>query len=423
MIDTPDDLLLLETEHLARDLLLNADETRRSVASLLDGWTPVIRAASAYFAPETVTPCGQVLEIGRGLRRDAWDWIGKAAPDPRLSRIRELLEDASSAPETARSASRRQNAVLQTCYIATHAVAGALDRYGARLRNDESTRAHGQLVAALSLRVQSAEQILDAQLSVRPTARPADGSAQTLATAIAAWDRALHDALVEKTPDPRVLLVNANVAIGLLRRAAEIASVAAAKGELDSSTVHSRILPALQPATERWERARDTWRGLAPATTGMPSPIAAAAHTLHRALHPLQTDSGPQTSLALRLAIMATVEAAHLQVAATRRSDLKGMASGVSALTQAVFDHVPGARSLTLWRQLERLDGPAPISIPAQVRTEMLRQAVGTLQAATLAASASHGLIEVGVRKVAPTREMIPPVPRVRQRGGLDRRL
>jgi hypothetical protein len=421
MIDTPDDLLLLEAEHLARDLLLNADETQGAAASLLNGWTPVIRAASAYFAPETVTPCSQVLEIGRGFRRDAWDWIGRGVPDPRLSRIRELFEDASSAEETARRVPPRRNAVLQTCYVATHAVAGAVDRYGARLRNDESTRAHGQLVAALSSRVRSAEQILDAQLSVGHTARPTGGSAQTLVAAIAAWDRALHDALVEKTPDPRVLLVSANVSIGLLRRAAEIASVAAVNGELDSLTVHSRVLPALQPVTERWERARDTWRGLAPATTGMPYPIAAAAHTLHRALHPLQSDSGPQTSLALRLAIMATVEAAHLQVAATRRSDLKGMASGVSALTQAVFDHVPGARSLTLWRQLERLDGPVPISIPAQVRTEMLRQAASTVEAAILAASASHGLIEVEAREVRRTRSMIPPVSGASQRRGVDR--
>jgi len=424
MIDTPDDLLLFEAEHLARDLLLNADETQGAVASLLNGWTPVIRAASAYFAPETVTPCSQVLEVGRGLRRDAWDWIGKAAPDPRLSRVRELFEDASSAQETVRRVPSRRNAVLQTCYVATHAVAGAVDRYGATLRKDESTRAHGQLVAALGSRVRSAEQILDAQLSFPPTvARPAGGPAQTLAAAIAAWDRALHDELVEKTPDPRVLLVSANVSIGLLRRTAEIASVAAANGELDSLTVRTRVLPALQPATERWERARDTWRGLAPAATGMPYPIAAAAHTLHRALHPLQTDSGPQTGLALRLAIMATVEAAHLQVAATRRSDLKGAASGVSALTQAVFDHVPGARSLTLWRQLERLDGPVPIAIPAQVRTEMLHQAVDTLETSALAASASHGLIEVGERKVPPIREMTPPVTRTRPRGGIDRRL
>lgn len=423
MIDTPDDLLLLEAEHLARDLLLNADETADAVVSLLSGWTPVIQAASAYFTPETVTPCSQVLEIGRGLRRDALDWIGKGTPDPRLSRIRELFEDASSAQETARRVLPRQNAVLRTCYVATHAVAGAIDRHGARLRNDESTRAHGQLVAALGSRIRSAEQILDAQLSVGHTARPAGGSAQTLAAAIAAWDRALHDALVDKTPDPRVLLVSANVSIGLLRRAAEIASVAAANSQFDSFSILSRVLPALKPATERWERARDMWRGLAPATTGMPYPIAAAAHTLHRALHPLQAGSGPQTSLALRLAILATVEAAHLQVAATRRSDLKGMASGVSALTQAVFDQVPGARSLTLWRQLERLDGPAPISIPAQVRTEMLRQAVGTLEAATLASSASHGLIEVGDRQVPPIREMIPPVPGSRRRGGVDRRL
>jgi hypothetical protein len=354
MIDTPDDLLLLEAEHLARDLLLNADETQGAAASLLNGWTPVIHAASAYFAPDTVTPCSQVLEIGRGLRRDALDWIGKAAPDPRLSRIRELFEDASSAQETARRVPPRQNAVLQTCYVATHAVAGVVDRYGASLRKDESTRSHGRLVATLSSRVRSAEQIFDAQLSVGQTARPAFDSTQTLAAAVAAWDKALHDALVDNTPDPRVLLVSSNVSIGLLRRAAELASVAAANGELDSFTLNSRVLPALQPATERWERARHTWRTLAPATTGMPYPIAAAAHTLHRALHPLQTDSGPQNSLALRLAIMATVEAAHLQVAATRRSDLKGMASGVSALTQAVFDHVPGASSKSESARLRR---------------------------------------------------------------------
>lgn len=421
MIDTPDDLLLLESEHLARDLLLNADETQGAVASLLNGWTPAIRAASAYFAPHLDTPCSQVLEIGLALQRDALDWIGRAAPDPRLSRIRELFEDASLAPETARTVPPRQNAVLQTCYVLTHAVAGAVDRYGARLRKDEFTRAHGQLVATLSSRVRSAEQILDAQLSLGQTGRPAGESAQALAAAIAAWDRALHDVLVEKTPDPRVLLVSANVSIGLLRRVAEIASVAAAEGELDSLSVRTRVVPALQPATERWERARETWRGLAPATTGMPHPIAAAAHTLHRALHPPHGDSGLRSGLALRLAIMATVEAAHLQVAATRRSDLKGMASGVSALTQAVFEHVPGARSLTLWRQLERLDGPAPISIPAQVRSEMLRQAVGTLQAATLAASASHGLIEVGLRTVGPRREVIPPAPGARERGGFDR--
>jgi hypothetical protein len=64
---------------------------------------------------------------------------------------------------------------------------------------------------------------------------------------------------------------------------------------------------------------------------------------------------------------MATVEAAHLQVQAARRPDLKGVASGVGRLTQAVFDQVPGAHSLSLWRELERLDGPTPISIPAAV--------------------------------------------------------
>jgi hypothetical protein len=420
MIDTADDLLLLEAEHLARDLLLNVEETQGAVAALVNSWAPVIQAASDYFAPQAVTPCSQVLEIGRGLRRDASDWIGKGGTDPRLSRIRELLKDGAAASEVTRRVPQRQNAVLQTIYMSTHAVAGALDRYGATLRKDESTRAHGQLVAALSSRIRGAEQILDAQLSARPRERLAGGLTQALATAIAAWDGALHDALVDKTPDPRVLLVSANVSIGLLRRTADLARAAAAEGQMDAFAVHSRLLPTLGPATESWERTRDIWRALAPATTGMPYPLATAAHALHRALHFLPPDPGSETSVALRLAIIGTVEAAQLHVGATRRSDLRGMASGVSALTQAVFDHVPGARSLALWRQLERLDGSAPISIPAQVRTEMMHQAIGTLEASALAASASHGLIR-GLRKARPQRETKPAMTRERTRGSMAR--
>lgn len=423
MTDTPDDLLLLEAEHLARDLLVDADETRRDVAGLLNGWAPMIQAASDYFAPHSVTPFSQLVEIGRVVRRDASDWLGKGTHDPRLTRIRDLFEDLGGAPELTRQDPTRRKAVLQTSYLATHAVAGALSRYAQTLTMNESSRAHGQLVAALSARIHSGEHILDAQLSVLPMGTRAADLAHGFATATAAWDRALHDALVDKTPDPRVLLVSANVSIGLLRRTAALASTAAADGHIDAFTVHYRLLPTLGPAIETWERTRDTWRALAPATTGMPHPVAAAAHALHRALNALPTDSPPETALAARLAIMATMEAAHLQVAATRRSDLKGMASGVSALTQHVFEHVPGVRSLDLWRQLERLDGPASISIPSQVRTELMHHAIETLEAAALTASASHGLIDGAVRKAQPQREVTPAITRARPRGGIDRRL
>src|SRR5665647_897662 len=113
MIDTPDDLLLLEAEHLARDLLLNVEETQGAVAALVNSWASVIQAASDYFAPQTVTPCSQVLEIGRGLRRDASDYIGKGGTDPRLNRIRELLKDGAAASEVTRRVPQRQKAVLQ----------------------------------------------------------------------------------------------------------------------------------------------------------------------------------------------------------------------------------------------------------------------------------------------------------------------
>ena len=157
-------------------------------------------------------------------------------------------------------------------------------------------------------------------------------------------------------------------------------------------------------------------------TTGIPHPVAAAAHALHQALHSPELDSGCDTRHTMRLAVLATVEAAHLQVQATRRSDLRGIASGVSALTQAVFDQVRGARSLELWRQLERLDGPALISIPAPVRTEMLRQAAGTLAAATMAASASYSLVGADLRQDHTTRGVARPeseaYPRIRMGPG-----
>ena len=66
MNDTPDDLLLLEAEHLARDLLLNADETQGAAASLLNGWTPIIQAASAYFARRTRPPAAKCWRSAEG---------------------------------------------------------------------------------------------------------------------------------------------------------------------------------------------------------------------------------------------------------------------------------------------------------------------------------------------------------------------
>ena len=410
MIDTPDDLLLLEAEHLARDLLLDADNTQDAVASLFNGWGPVIRASSGYYAPQSVTPFSQVLEICRGMRRDARDWIGPGRPDPRLDRIRELLEDVASVPHPSGDLPRRQTSALHTCYLATHAVAGGITRHAAELRQDESTRPRSLLVAALGSRVQNAEQILDTHLCDRAAATGTGiGPAQGLGDATAGWDRLLHDALVDQTPDPRVLLVSANVSLGLLRRTAELASLAVVNGRLDSFNVHTRLQPALNAATGSWDRARDTWRGLAPTTTGIPHPVAVAAHTLYQALHSPELDTGSDTRYPLRLAVVATVEAAHLHLQATRRSDLKGMASGVSALTQVVFDQVPGARSLNLWRQLERLDGPALISIPAPVRTELLRQATRNLSATTTAASASHSLLGNDFRPVRPTHGVARP--------------
>ena len=268
MIDTPDDLLMLEAEHLARDLLLDVDESQRAVASLLYGWAPVILVSAKYSDSQTANPFGQVLEICRGIRGDARDWIGPGRPDPRLDRIRELLEDVASAPQASGNLSRRQTSALHTCYLATHAVAGRITRHAAELRHDESTRPQGLLITALGSHIQNAEQILDTHLCDRAAATGTTiGPAQELIDGITGWDRLLHDALVDQTPDPRVLLVSANISLGLLRRTAELASLAAANGHLDSFNVHTRLQPALNAATDSWDRARDTWRALAPITT------------------------------------------------------------------------------------------------------------------------------------------------------------
>ncbi|MHB1011062.1 MAG: hypothetical protein ACYC1E_17970, partial [Propionibacteriaceae bacterium] len=71
MRDTPDDLLLLEAEHLARDLLLTADTKPRNLPGLITGWERLIPAATAITGTQVPNPLSQVLQISVAIRRDA----------------------------------------------------------------------------------------------------------------------------------------------------------------------------------------------------------------------------------------------------------------------------------------------------------------------------------------------------------------
>jgi hypothetical protein len=259
------------------------------------------------------------------------------------------------------------------------------------------------IVKTLSNRIQNAEQILDTHLDDGlGMTRGSVGPVRNLAAALNDWDRALHAAMVDMTPDARVLLVSANLAVELLRRIGDIATEAAAIGNLDQIDVNGRLIPALNLAAHDWDIGRHTWRVLAPVATGIPRQVALAAHNLHEALYQDGLSADMLINQSLRLAVTAAVEMAHLQVHATVRPDLKGTARGVASLTQATFEHVPGARSLELWQQLERLDGPSLITIPTAVHAQLLRQTARTLSTATMAASASHCLVRLPSRSGAP---------------------
>lgn len=397
MIDTPDDLLLLEAEHLARDLLLDVDHTRQTAASLLNGWAPVLASSTRALAHDPTHPLSQVLQIWQGMRHDARDWIGHGRPDPRLTRISELLDDIATQPPTPASSRTRRAAVLHTCYLTTHALSTSLHQHADLLHRDQTTQAQGTLVGVLATRTQTAEQVLDAHLGLgRAGITPPGTPATALVAAIAGWDQALHRALVDQTPDPRTLLASANVALGLLRHTTDLARHSLAQPNTNTFDIQDRLLPALERAIHSWQQDRGVWRGIAPMTTGIVPDLAAAAHTLHGALQTSADEPAGNEVAAQRLAIAAVAEAAHLQLQATRRPDLKGTATGVANLTQAVLDQVPGARQLEAWHQLERLDGPQLISIPTPVRTELLREAASTLTVTAALASAAHGLGRTG---------------------------
>lgn len=417
MTDTPEDLLLLEAEHLARDLLLDADPRRPSAPALLNGWAPVLQAASHPLEGEVPNPLSQVLEIWHGMRSDTLAWVGRAQPDPRLTRIRLLFEDINAGRPGTELPRHQQEALLQTCYLVTHARARALDQRAAQLRAHESTKPQGVLVGSLGTRLQGAEQILDAHLSIHNTTEGTNGGpTKALEIAITAWDRAVHEALVDRTPDPRVLLANANVSLGLLRHTAALAQRDLGADRADPFDVRTRLVPSIARSIQAWQADRDTWRSLATLTTGVPKTLALAADGLHQALMAQGTTMGSDVRQVLRVAVLATVEAANLQVQATRRPDLKGTASGVSALTQEVFEKVPGARSLGLWHQLERLAGPQLIPLPTPVRTELLRHATTTLAVSLTVASATHSLNDQGrglrPHTVSPRREVSPELGR-----------
>lgn len=403
MTDTPDDLLLLEAEHLARDLLLDIDRTRAASASLVEGWEPVLRAASACLTHDGNNPLGQVLEIWHGMRRDARDWVGPSRADPRMTRISELLDDVASQPCPPETWSQRRTTVLHTCYLATHAVISSLHEYAGVLSVEKATRSQGLLVAVLATRLQGAEQVLDAHLGISKSDTDGAGPTTELVTAITTWDQALHEALVDRIPDPRILLASANVALGLLRHTADLANRSLAHGGPDTFEVQNRVLPALEGAINSWQQDRHIWRSIAPTTSGIPPAMAAAAHDLHHAIDRNLRTTTADPRPVQRLAVAEAVEAAHLQVQAARRPDLTGTATGVADLTRTVLDQIPGARHLETWRQLERLDGPHLISIPSLVRADLLRQTTETLVANTTLASASHGLARTNPRTDRPT--------------------
>ena len=390
--------LLVRADHHARDILLDTTPGRAEL--LLRGWAEAMDTAATLWqalpphsglAPGD--PLTQVQAIAASVYRDDTGWRHAVSVDHRMLQIADLFSHATQQSTTGRlspiEATQARAGLLHTCYLATHAAATSTRAHADHLLRNPGTAVAGRRMAVISDRVAAAEQILDAHLHQTPAPAPSASPAAALSQAITGWTVALHT-MAATQPDPKNWHTVAQVGVDVL---AQTARITQARQSGTDTEVQQRLLPALKQSVHAWTATRQTWAALASPDSPASRPLAAAARQLQHALRQPGIITDPRTPNLLTTALAAGFEAAALSQRAISNPDLRAPADTVVALTKQHFEQ-HGQPDHHVWASFERVEGRAPITLPAPLRSNLAQTAALTTTAAKTACSAAHLLLD-----------------------------
>jgi len=450
--------LLLESDHMARSILMDVDEM--DAAMMLRTWGEVVQAAGELWqALPPVTPpqplTGEHLPDSTDLaiqqlaaRSEAMHrtgrgraWPGDGPADERLLRIAEsfaraadlISRHATASPPLSEPEQRDLQAartrIMHTLYIGSHGVAVAV---GQRARELEmKMAARGALTSGDSLRHSRAaharltafEQHAGAVLKgTYPRALAGEHreppAATRLAHALASWDIQAHRTLTRRlnTAD---LMLTARTQSVVLAACTTLTRVAADVGQLDRQQYTTRLSPAVETSQERWETMARLWKDLTPPhSRRVDTDLARAALETRAAVHELISDGttiahasaiAQRTDLSrigrLTQQVLATnLDLAHATHDATTNPELTGAARAVNALAIATRRHDPrdvqtrDDSPLAAWVTPRDLLANRAVPLPDHVRSSLTAAAGSLVDANMTAMSAAASLDHVSAQ-------------------------
>lgn len=445
--------LLLESDHIARAILMDVDEM--DAAMMLRTWGEVVQAAGELWqALPPVTPpqpltgehlpdsadlaIQQLQAISEAMHRSGHGraWPGDGPADERLLRIAESFARAAdlisrhpapspplSEPEQ-RDLQAARTRIMHTLYIGSHGVAVAVGRRVSELEMRMAVR--GGLTSGDSLRHARAaqarltafEQHAGAVIAgTYPSALAGEHreppAASRLAQALAAWDVQAHRTLTDRVNTPNLMLTARTQSL-VLAACNTLTRVAADFGQLDRQQYMSRLSPALETSQGRWETMARLWKDLTPPhSRRVDIDLARAAFETRAAVHELISDGtiiahtsaiAQRTDLSrigrfTQQVVATNVDLAHATHDAAINPELTGAACAVNMLAIATRRHDPrdaqtiDDNPLAAWVTPRDLLINRAVHLPDHVRSD-LAAAAGSLVDANMTAMSAAAFLD-----------------------------
>ena len=466
--------LLLDADHLARTLLLDAEA--QDAPGLLRSWADTVAVAAdlvntlagrEYAAADSQRVVERVSGLAASVSADLATarWPGAGSGDHRmraisgnLGRARELVDKYGAeiqphVPQVANDLKAARTRVVHTLYIATHGVVVALNRDGRQRATDPTPTATPRAGTVSSRgryevgpgvrwadRLGVAERALGSYLT---PGRYADALANEqsapivglprLRDALAQFDIQAHRTLVD-APNAGNMVLTTRTQGMFLGAALALARAADETGQLEpSDTDSTRLRHGVNAAGEAWMGLARRWRDLMPQGARLDPALGAAAAQLRAACRELTRDGdhlAPAAAIAQRVDLRQTLPViahyldAAAELAEATRPALRdpGLVAPIRAVVRRLAQDsedclypdtvfVPDADLVSMAAR-----GNPPIPLPERLRDALdaaaSKAARASAAAATgAAATARHDSTDAADEVASPAAQRATPAP------------